>query len=62
MARSLGLEAHGPVTGSSELPVVLRRAVDAARAGSSVVVDVVVDTADYPGCRSWAPPLPDRRP
>jgi thiamine pyrophosphate-dependent acetolactate synthase large subunit-like protein len=49
MARSLGLEAHGPVTGSSELPVVLRRAVDAARAGGSVVVDVVVDTADYPG-------------
>jgi thiamine pyrophosphate-dependent acetolactate synthase large subunit-like protein len=49
MARSLGLEGHGPVTDRSELRSVLRRAADAAYAGAGVVVDVVVDTADYPG-------------
>jgi thiamine pyrophosphate-dependent acetolactate synthase large subunit-like protein len=49
MARSLGLEGHGPVTDPGDLPAVLRRAADAAWAGATVVVDVVVDTADYPG-------------
>jgi thiamine pyrophosphate-dependent acetolactate synthase large subunit-like protein len=49
MARSLGLEGHGPVTDRSDLLAVLRRAAGAAWAGASVVVDVAVDTADYPG-------------
>jgi thiamine pyrophosphate-dependent acetolactate synthase large subunit-like protein len=49
LARSLGLEGHGPVTDRTALRAVLRRAADAAWAGAAVVVDVLVDTADYPG-------------
>ncbi|MDQ1484983.1 MAG: acetolactate synthase large subunit [Actinomycetota bacterium] len=49
LARSFGLAGYGPVTESTELAGVLRRAVDDALAGKAVVVDVMVDTADYPG-------------
>ena len=49
LARSFGLAGYGPVTRTSELAPVLRRAVDDALAGGAVVVDVMIDTADYPG-------------
>jgi thiamine pyrophosphate-dependent acetolactate synthase large subunit-like protein len=49
LARSLGLSAHGPVTGRAELGETLAAAVAEARAGAAVVVDVRVGEAGYPG-------------
>ena len=48
LARSLGLEGHGPVGDRAELDAVLSAAVAQARAGSAVVVDVHVAPTGYP--------------
>jgi thiamine pyrophosphate-dependent acetolactate synthase large subunit-like protein len=49
LARSLGLEGHGPVLDEAELGPALERAVAAASAGAAVLVDVRVGTSGYPG-------------
>jgi len=49
LARSLGLLGYGPVEAIEELDQVLRDAVQAARAGATVLVDVQVTSAGYPG-------------
>jgi thiamine pyrophosphate-dependent acetolactate synthase large subunit-like protein len=49
LARALGAVGYGPVQGSEELSNVLRQAVQEARAGAVVVVDVRVSTEGYPG-------------
>lgn len=49
LARSLGLLGYGPVETIEELDHVLRDAVDAVRAGATVLVDVHVTAAGYPG-------------
>jgi thiamine pyrophosphate-dependent acetolactate synthase large subunit-like protein len=49
LARSLGLEGHGPVTERHELEAVLSAAVAAAAGGATVLVDVRVTPVGYPG-------------
>ncbi len=47
LARSLGLAGHGPVTDPALLHGALQRAIEDARAGSAVVLDVHVRPAGY---------------
>ena len=49
LARSLGLEAFGPVQAAEDLPAVLAAAVRRLGDGACVAVDVRVTDAGYPG-------------
>jgi thiamine pyrophosphate-dependent acetolactate synthase large subunit-like protein len=49
LARSLGLTGYGPVQKTDELVEALVEAAREARAGATVLVDVRVATAGYPG-------------
>jgi thiamine pyrophosphate-dependent acetolactate synthase large subunit-like protein len=55
MARSMGLAGYGPVSEPHQLDRILERAVDEAANGAAVVVDVWVDTRDYPGAAAAVP-------
>jgi thiamine pyrophosphate-dependent acetolactate synthase large subunit-like protein len=52
LARAQGLEAFGPVTDVRQLREILPRAVELARGGRPVVVDVVVQTGYSPAMAS----------
>jgi thiamine pyrophosphate-dependent acetolactate synthase large subunit-like protein len=49
LARSLGLDGHGPVEDEDALERVLATAVERAVAGGAVLVDVRVSAQGYPG-------------
>ena len=49
LAQSMGLIGHGPVRRVEELTTVLADGVAAARGGATVLVDVRVSSAGYPG-------------
>ncbi|MCW3008538.1 MAG: acetolactate synthase [Solirubrobacterales bacterium] len=49
LARSMGLQGHGPIDDPGDLDRVLSEAVQAASAGATVLVDVRVTPHGYPG-------------